>query len=339
MGRKIGRYNVIGEIGKGGMGVVYKALDPDIDRLVALKTLPRHLAEDDVKYEEYHRRLKREAQAAGRLSHPGIVTVHDVGEYEGGAFIAMEFIDGFNLSSVIRSGPLPPKQVVEIVRQAGVALDYAHERGVIHRDIKPANLILQENGRIKITDFGVARIDFSTLTATGSRIGSPSYMSPEQVRGERVTGKSDIFSLGVVAYQLLTGRKPFIAENVNAVSHKILSEEPTPASELRPSLPPEVDEVLEKAMSKSAEERYASGEAFAVDLAAFFETPSPGRTGLADDEETPIEPFSPTDTLFQHISHDIRSGRGGGSGSYLQTALWIAAPLVLAALLFWIFKG
>ena len=209
MTEQLGKYRIDSVLGKGAMGVVYKAFDPYIERIVALKTIRKELL-SDAQHAELVGRFKNEAQAAGRLNHPSIVAVYDYGEDDESAYIAMEFVDGTPLNTLmVADRPTDPARIYAWMSDLLRALAYAHERGVVHRDIKPANLLITRIAQIKISDFGIARIESSTLTQTGSMIGTPSYMSPEQFRGETVDGRSDVFSAGIVLYQLLTGVRPF----------------------------------------------------------------------------------------------------------------------------------
>ena len=223
------------------MGVVYLGRDPVIGRLVALKTI-RAVSEDDVEQREFQERFLREAQAAGILSHPNIVTVHDVGEDSATetSFIAMEYVEGKNLKQLLsEKTPFSSERVAEIVGQVAEALDYAHRRGIVHRDVKPANIIITPEGQVKITDFGIAKTEKSNLTTTGQFLGTPNYMSPEQVTGDAVDGRSDLFSLGVVLYELLTRKKPFSADNLTSISYKIVHEQFVPPETYDASIPPE----------------------------------------------------------------------------------------------------
>ncbi len=266
---RVGRYRIVGVLGRGAMGVVYHAHDPLIDREVALKTL--RLDIDSEVAEEFRERFFREARAAGRLNHPGIVTIHDVGEdaESGLVFIAMELIRGRNLRDLVREGWRPRfSEIARIVAEVAEALDYAHRQGVVHRDIKPANIILTETGTAKITDFGVARLESSNLTVEGQFIGTPNYMSPEQVKGQTVDGRSDIFSLGVVLYELLTGRKPFAGGSLPEVTLKIVSEAPAVPSTVRPGLPAAFNPIVLKCLEKEPERRFQSAGELARVLAA-----------------------------------------------------------------------
>lgn len=256
----IGKYRLDGLLGKGAMGVVYRALDPLIERTVALKTVRRDLGDDD-QAREIVERFRKEAQAAGRLMHPNIVAVHEYGESEDIAYIAMEFVDGTPLSALIGERPCPLPQALEWFSDLLAALDYSHQRGVVHRDIKPANLLVTRDGRIKISDFGIARIESSTLTQTGAMLGTPSYMSPEQFRGETIDGRSDLFSAGIVLYQLLTGQRPF-SGSAATVMQQVLNHTPQQPSQLNATLPPGFDAVIMQALAKDPRQRHATARAF-----------------------------------------------------------------------------
>ena len=257
----LGRYEILDEIGRGAMGVVYLAKDPLIGRLVALKTLRVGSALRGSELETFRARFIREAQSAGILAHPNIVTIHDVVEEsaEGVTFIAMEYVRGTNLKEVLRTeGRLEPEEAAHVVREVAGGLEYAHSRGVIHRDIKPANILLTEERRIKLTDFGIARIGSSTLTFDGQLLGTPNYMAPEQIRGEPTDHRADVFSLGVVLYEMLIGEKPFRGENVTVVTHRIAYEEPIPPDEHGAALPAPIEEVIRTALAKEPAERFQS---------------------------------------------------------------------------------
>ncbi len=266
----LGRYEVQKEIGKGAMGVVYLGRDPKIGRVVAIKTVALTQEFDAEELAEVKARFFREAATAGKLTHPHIVTIYDAGDAGGLAFIAMELLRGHDLTRHVKPGTLlPVTSVIELVAQAADGLDYAHAQGVIHRDIKPANLVYEHARRtVKITDFGIARITDSSRTRTGLVLGTPSYMSPEQLGGKAFDGRSDIYSLGVTAYQLLTGQLPFRADSMASLVHRIATEEPPAASDLRPELPIEIDAVLARAMHKDPEKRFARGGDFARALRA-----------------------------------------------------------------------
>ena len=241
------------------MGVVYKGRDPVINRLVALKTMQLSYEVPTSELADFEKRFFREAQTAGRLSHPNIVVIYHVGDN----FIAMEFVRGDPLSAVMRSeGALPVERVLRILNQLCNVLDYAHTEGVVHRDVKPANILIAENDVVKVTDFGIAKVLSSSMTQTGKVLGTPRYMSPEQINGEQVDGRSDVFSMGVIAYELLTGQNPFPGHNITSIVLKILNESPKPASEHRPGLTSAVDAVIGKVLAKKRDERYAKAMHF-----------------------------------------------------------------------------
>ena len=266
---RIGRYRIISELGRGAMGVVYRAEDPKIGREVAIKTLKLADKTDPSEVDGLRERLMREAQSAGRLSHPGIVTVYDVDEDQGVAFIAMEYVEGRTFDDYLREGLIHDLSfAADVLMQAAAALDYAHSKGIVHRDIKPANLMLTAKNVVKIMDFGIARVSSSQLTQTGTVMGTPSYMSPEQVRGESLDGRADQFSLGVIAYEILTGKKPFVGDNLTAVIFKIVSAEPPKVAQLCPWLGPQADAVITRVLAKKADERYESCQAFAESFRA-----------------------------------------------------------------------
>ena len=247
---QLGRYEIQAVLGKGSMGVVYLARDPLIGRLVALKTFRPNAGADDEDAERFRARFLREAQSAGILSHPNIVTVHDVVESsaEDETFIAMEYVQGTNLKEVLRYGKaLEMGEVVEIFQQMAGALDYAHAKGVVHRDVKPANVLLTPQRQVKITDFGIARFEASNLTHDGQLLGTPNYMSPEQVQGREVDHRTDLFSLGVVLYEMIARHKPFTGENLTAVTHRIVYDQHTPLADYVGGLPEPLGALVDRA--------------------------------------------------------------------------------------------
>jgi len=255
---KAGRYEITGEIGRGAMGVVYRANDPFIGRTVAVKTLQISEQGTGLTKEELLNRFQTEARAAGLLTHPNIVVVYDAGEEEGLFFITMELVEGKSLQALLDSGQLFPfPRVLRIMEQACSALQFAHERNIVHRDIKPANLMLTPDDTVKVTDFGTAKIlQFGTVNQTAHVMGTPSYMSPEQVKGKVVDGRSDIFSLGVLLYEMVTGEKPFPGQNITTVIYKIVNEEPVAPRELDPSIHPGLNAIILKALAKEPAQRY-----------------------------------------------------------------------------------
>ncbi len=334
---KIGRYQILDELGRGAMSQVYRGFDPTIGRTVAIKTVPVDTTEP-----ELATRFRREAQAAGILSHPNIVTIYDAGEDNGVLYIAMELVEGETIQQLLGRGPLPVEQVTSIVEQVSAALDHAHARQIIHRDIKPTNIMISQ-GHVKVMDFGIAKMITSAMTSTGQMLGTPSYISPEMVTGMSVDGRSDIFSLGVVLYEMLTGTKPFVGDNITAVLYKIIGKQPELPAAVNPALHPGLDYVVLKALAKYPAERYQScaelivdlknhtalgekGKALAatVPLAAVSSARSPTGTVLVDREELEIKPAAVP-----------RTGRPALTRRSKSLALAAAALLVLGAGIFW----
>jgi serine/threonine-protein kinase len=269
----IGRYEIRGRLGAGAMGQVLDAYDPVIERRAALKLLPRPAA-DDAEGIENLARFKREAQAAGRLNHPNLVAVYDYGEDASRAWIAMELVEGGTLKQRLESGErLKPAEVLRLMEQVLAGLGYSHKRGVVHRDIKPANIMLTDDGIVKIADFGIARVENSSMTQLGTVMGTPAYMAPEQLRGEAVDARADIWAAGVVLYQLLTGEKPFEG-GFSAMLHKAIHTEPPPPSSLSVTTPRGMDAVVARALAKRPEDRFATAGEFALALQAAASAPA-----------------------------------------------------------------
>jgi serine/threonine-protein kinase len=265
---QIGRYKILGELGRGATGVVYRAQDPAIGRIIAIKTIRLSDFTDEAERDRLRERLFREAQSAGILSHPNIVTIYDIAEENGLAYIFMECVDGPPLEKILNAAqPLDQNTVFSILRQTATALDYAHKKGIVHRDIKPANILIHETTVAKITDFGVAKILSQQMTQAGVMMGTPNYMSPEQVQGHAVDGRADQFSLAVIAYEMLTGEKPFVADHLPSLLYRIVREDPVPPERINPSLVPQVEVVLRKALAKSAPDRYLTCVDFVEALA------------------------------------------------------------------------
>ena len=265
---KLGRYVIEREIGRGAMAVVYLGRDPQINRVVAVKALPLAREFGDEELDEARRRFFREAESAGRLNHPGIVTVYDAGEDQGLAYIAMEYLSGLPLSEFTDSSALlPPSVVTELIARVAEALAHAHRLSVIHRDIKPANIVYDgDTDGLKITDFGIARLTDSGTTKTGIVLGTPSFMSPEQLEGRNVHGTTDLFSLGVSLYQLLCGQLPFRADSMTGLMFKITNEQPPPLRSVRPDLPGLLEAIVNRSMQKHSGDRFQVGTEMATAL-------------------------------------------------------------------------
>jgi eukaryotic-like serine/threonine-protein kinase len=264
---KYGRYEIVKELGRGSMGMVYLAHDPNISREVALKIL----RPDRVESSDFVQRFLKEARAIGRLSHPNIVTVYDVGEDNKTVFIAMELLEGTPLNVYARDNSLSFEQIAGVGMEVASSLDYAHGKGIVHRDIKPPNIMITEGGHVKITDFGIAHVDdpeATQQTQAGEILGTPNYMSPEQVLGRKVDGRSDLFSLGVILYELVSGVKPFKGENLGSIFNSITSSEPVSLRELKPDAPQGLCDVIMKSLSKDPALRYQTGGDMAEALAA-----------------------------------------------------------------------
>src|SRR5438067_4392871 len=286
---KLGRYRIVAELGRGAMGAVYRAVDPLIEREVAIKTLLDDLPAEIV--EEVRERFLREARSAGRLNHPNIVTIYDVGEDAGVAYIAMELLEGRSLQQMLRGQPrLPLAVAADIAAQVADALDHAQHYRIVHRDIKPANVMVATSGRCKLTDFGIAYIPTSSMTQTGATLGSPKYMSPEQVAGIAVDGRADLFSLGVVLYEMLTGRNPFLREGDTTpvqVMHRISVEPAAPMRTLDATIPDVFDRIVRRALAKKPQDRYARAADMAEELRRAAREAT--AVGTAYDKTTKVE--------------------------------------------------
>ncbi|HUO28656.1 MAG TPA: protein kinase [Bryobacteraceae bacterium] len=266
---RIGRYKIVRELGRGAMGVVYLATDPTIGRSVAIKTIRLGEVTNAEERARLRERLFREARSAGVLSHPGIVTIYDMEAQDDLAFIAMEYVNGPTLEQLLAGPAMPPERIFNILGQTAVALDYAHQKGIVHRDIKPANIMVTEDGSVKITDFGIAKINTSEqFTMTGAIVGTPHYMAPEQVQGQAVDGRADQFSLGVIVFEMLTGEKPFTGEQLTTVVYKIVAEEPAAPQRLNSTLNQQITNVLRRALAKKPDARYPNCQKFVDALEA-----------------------------------------------------------------------
>lgn len=263
----IGKYKVIDILGKGAMGIVYRALDPDINREVAIKTIRFDTVIDETGKNETLKRFMREAQAVGKLEHPNIATIYDVSREQDQTNIVMQLIDGKSLKDIIESGKkFTVPEVLSLMESLAEALGYAHEQGIVHRDVKPANILVDKKGKPHLVDFGVARLEKSTMTSVGAIVGTPSYMAPEQVMGKKVDARADIFSLGVILYECLTQRRPFEGDHITTVVYKIAHEEPPALSDLEGGISEFLEPVVKKALAKRPEDRYQTCDEFFNDL-------------------------------------------------------------------------
>jgi len=288
---QIGKYKILGKIGQGAMGEVYRAQDSVLNRDVAIKTISSELGADDA----LRRRFQREAQSAARLNHPNIITVYDYGEEQGKIYMAMELLDGADLKQAIaRRAPLSLDDKLSIVDQIAEGLAFAHSHEIVHRDLKPANVHLLGNGQVKIMDFGLARLGGSEMTRAGMVMGTPHYMSPEQVRGERADARSDVFALGCVFYELLTYQKPFDADSMHSVLFKVMQEDPRPVRETSPDVPAVLVQVVERAMSKDGAQRFQNASEFRSALHRAMQAVASGRG------DTPLRDLAPPAAAAAH---------------------------------------
>ena len=325
-----GRYQVVQKLGAGAFGTVYKARDRVLDRMVAIKTMRLEgLAAAGADLDELIKRFEKEAKNSAKLKHPSIVTIYDFGNADGLSYIAMEFIDGAGLDRmIVQSGRLAVERAASLAAQVADALDFAHRNNVVHRDIKPANIMIEAGDRVKVTDFGIAKATDSGdhLTMTGSLLGTPSYMSPEQARGGDIDGRSDLFSLGCVLYEMLAGKKAFRGESITALIFKIITEEPPPIRELDPDLSDEMVRIVTRAISKAPETRYQSGREMADDLLALTRA---GATPTLREVETPTasgSAISPTAAPTLKPSTSPPTLASPGTLSSAPTAAGLAAP-------------
>jgi serine/threonine-protein kinase len=343
---KLGRYIIVEELGQGAMGVVYKAVDPLIDRTVAIKTINLDLSRDEL--ESFEKRFQREVQSAGKLNHPNIVTIYDVGRTEGVAYMAMEFLEGKELREILDSGVvLPVDKVVHIAAQICDGLAFAHDHSIIHRDVKPANIMVMKNGMVKITDFGIAQVSSASRTMAGMVMGSPKYMSPEQVVGQAVDGRSDIFSLGVVLYEMLTGKTPFVGDNISAIMYQILNEEPIPPKAFNQNIPDSINYIILRALAKHPDARYQTAKEMGRDLRKYktLEIPAPGElappaTAPMERRKTPRENLGDATQVISRLSDGNEAADSAREGGPARTgqrwplprlALLAAIPILLAA--------
>ena len=331
---RVGRFQIIKELGRGAMGVVYQAIDPTIGRSVAIKTIRLREVDDAEQRDRLRERLFREARSAGVLSHPNIVTIYDMDEEDGLAFIAMQFVNGPTVEAVLdgpenaKAKPIAPDQIFRILRQTAAALDFAHAKGIVHRDIKPANIMIDEDGTVRIADFGIAKASASgNLTGSGTILGTPNYMSPEQVQGTAIDGRSDQFSLGVVAYEILTGERPFAGENLGTVVYRIVAEPAPEPADINPALGAEISRVLQKVLQKNPKRRFLSCTEFVNALIAACEA-TPGWHGLARTHGMVIDEVVPAVTETAEPKRTRRATTGATAAKVVAVA---EAPVERAA--------
>lgn len=307
--KQLGRYRIQAELGRGAMGVVYKAHDPVLDRTVALKTIV--LDEEAEEREDFHSRFFLEAKAAARLNHPALITIYDFGEEDGLAYMAMELLNGRELSVRMESPSIPVREAVAIAEQVAEGLAFAHDSGVIHRDIKPGNIMLLPSGRIKIMDFGIARLKVSELkTQLGTRLGTPKYMSPEQSTGGTLDHRTDIFSLGIVLYEMLTGARLFRGDSLTNVLHNVATFEPPPPSRIKPEVTQLLDLVVKRAMEKKPADRYSSAWEMVDDLRHCLQELAQPTRPVQDAANSPAEKNA-TDADTDIKTHVLKPAAGG----------------------------
>jgi serine/threonine protein kinase len=309
---QIGKYKILEKIGEGAMGEVYKAHDPVLNRFVAVKTISAELGADDT----LRKRFEREAQSAARLNHPNIITVFDYGEEQGKIFMAMELLDGSDLKQAIaRRAPLSLDEKLSVMDQIAEGLAFAHAHDIVHRDLKPANVHLLSNGQVKIMDFGLARLGGSEMTRVGMVMGTPHYMSPEQVRGERADARSDVFSVGCVFYELLTYRKPFDADSMHSVLFKVMQEEPPPVTEVTPGIPAVLAQVVEHAMAKDVSQRFQNASEFRSALHRAMQAVAAGHGEKSLPDLGAPAPGAPSRSSDASASRSASSARAAASAA------------------------
>lgn len=319
---RIGRYTVEGELGRGGCGIVHLGRDVKMNRLVAIKTILTRELENSSGGKDLKTRLEREAQSAGSLNHPAIVTVYELGEENDITYFVMEYVDGPPLDTMMNGGPLEFKRLTQLLREVASGLDFAHSKGIIHRDVKPANILVSSSGHAKVSDFGVAKIlESTTMTTTGVAIGTPAYMSPEQILTKPLDGRSDQFSLAVIAFEMVTGRKPFVADSLPGLIHQILSVEPPSAATINAAVGEPAASILRKALDKEATARYGTCSEFVDALEAAL---------LRGEGPTPVIPVPRTQTVdisTQNLSRE-------GSVKAIRAGLFLALSIALAAFVY-----
>ena len=326
-GREFGPYRIVAPLGEGGMAAVYKAYQANMDRDVALKVLPRHFASDP----QFVARFEQEAKVLAKLRHPHILPVHDYGQVDGYTYLVMPFIESGALINLLRAEPLPLNKIERFIRQVGDALDYAHSEGIIHRDVKPSNVLVDERENCMLVDFGIAKIVEGTanLTQTGGMLGTPAYMAPEQGRGKAADHRIDIYALGVILYEMATGRVPFKAETPIAVLVKHINDPLSPPRQVNPDLPPAVEKVILKAMAKNPDDRFATaGEMVAALSAAVAEAPAPDPM-VGDRTVASREELTAVAAPQEKTANVAGAARSGGLSRYA----WVVGAVGLGAII------
>ncbi len=332
MPQKLGRYEIVRVLGKGAMGVVYEGRDPNINRRVAIKTARRDIMEASGMADEMMERFLREAQAAGVLNHPNIITIYDAAEQDGVAYIAMEYLEGGDLLDALqRRQSFSMDEIAEVGATICEALAAAHDQGVVHRDVKPANIMMPDHGPLKIADFGIARVSDSNLTQEGALIGTPHYMSPEQFMGQQVDGRSDLFSAAIIIYEMLTGERPFTGEALSTVMHNVVKTAPVIPTELNYAVPDALGHVVMKGLSKRPSERYQDGRSMAAALRESMKTkPNPAILGFTltpDSEDTVTRPIAAEAATMLSSSAQSIAPPPGGPATVLQSPSVAPVPV------------
>ncbi|HYQ99852.1 MAG TPA: serine/threonine-protein kinase [Casimicrobiaceae bacterium] len=326
----LGRYEILEEIGHGAMGVVFRARDPLIDRIVAIKTITVGLSR--IEAEEFEKRFDREARSAGRLSHPNIVTIYDVGKSGDVAYFAMELLEGQSLRAILDSGVvLPASTIADIAAQVADGLAAAHQAGVVHCDVKPANIVVLPSGLVKITDFGIAMLPTGSRSFVGNVVGSPKYISPERVLGRPVDARSDVFSLGAVLYEVLTGTPPFVGTALDEILHNVINHSPEPPTVRNPSLPAEFDAIVARALAKHPDDRYPSAREMSADLRQLALVGPRDAFGAAAVKERPAASQPGDSTVTAAYEDHAAPPRSGWRSPFVRYGLPAALLVAVAA--------
>jgi serine/threonine protein kinase len=334
--QRIGKYTILSQIGKGGMGVVYKALDPTIGRTLAIKTIRFDEDGADMAREEAQARFLREARSIGCLSHPNIVTIYEVGEDQGMSFIAMEYVEGGSLEDFLKKGKkFTRNEAIRLIIQLSEALGHAHRRDIVHRDVKPGNILIDQEGRARLVDFGIARISASTITKSNAVMGTPYYMSPEQITGQHVDGRADIFSVGAILYELLASEKPFQGDQLSTIVYKIVNEEPPPLRSYVKDLPAGLDAIVGKALAKDPDKRYQICGDLIGDLTDFLRGAAPAPPVVHRTQPNSVTEETVRVAPAERPAEESPSGSGGigaPAASRKRGFLWGGIGLVILGL-------